>query len=265
MQGYFARPVISADDLEAGQVTTETSNPRSLFLQYCLNEGNRITEFGRLLAPLGIRYVILTKSPGDRSFSWLSRQEDMREVSDSGTIAVYENEEVVPDAYDPSRHLVLRDWGQVIALAQRTSLLTYLIQVRHARPGPLDVPATAGIRPVPTPTLIKTAGSTPVSESVNLQHASRTVVLTKPAYAGWQLAGYRTTSQFGVTAAFTISRGPGRPAAWLAATYGPWRLVEACDIAGICLAAGDLGLLAIVLILYRRRAGKASPLLTKCP
>ena len=39
VQGYFDRPVISADDTEAGSITTETSNPRSLFLQFCLSEG----------------------------------------------------------------------------------------------------------------------------------------------------------------------------------------------------------------------------------
>ena len=66
MQGYFDRPVVAADDLEAGPIVTETSNPRSLFLQFCLNQGNRFTEFGRILAPLGIRYVILAKVPGRR-------------------------------------------------------------------------------------------------------------------------------------------------------------------------------------------------------
>src|SRR6185437_16204085 len=52
--GFFDRTVISADDLEAGPIETETSNPQSLFLQFCFSEGNHLTEIGRLLAPLGI-------------------------------------------------------------------------------------------------------------------------------------------------------------------------------------------------------------------
>jgi hypothetical protein len=252
VQGYFDRPVISADDTEAGSITTETSDPRSLFLQFCLSEGNRLTEFGRLLAPLGIRYVILAKVPGAQSFAWLDRQHDMRRVFEAATIAVYENTEAVPDAYEPSQRLVLRDWGQVAALAQRTSLTGYLIQVRHARPGPLSAPAAAAIPRARAPALIRTAGGTRVAEPVTVPRATRTVVLTSPAYAGWQLPGFGTTTQFGVTAAFTRPGSPGR-AARLVATYGPWRLVEVCDLAGACLAAGDIALLAIALRRVRRR------------
>ena len=187
MQGYFARPLITADDLEAGPITTETSNPRSLFLQYCFSKANRISEFGRILAPLGIRYVILAKSAGDRSYSWLGRQRDMKSVFDTAAIAVYENEEVVPEAYEPAVRIMLRDWGQVVALAQRTSLLNYLIQVRRAGPGPVELPAAAAAAPVPAATLVKTVSSSPVTRPVTVQGATRTVVITNPAYAGWQL------------------------------------------------------------------------------
>jgi hypothetical protein len=258
-QGYFARPVVSADDLEAGPITTETSDPRSLFLEYCLSEGNRLTEFGRLLAPLGIRYVILAKGQGAESYDWLGRQHDMRRVFDSDAIAVYKNEEAVPSAYEPRRRLVLQDWGQVVALAQHTSLLGYLIQVRDARPGPLNVPTSTAIEPHRTATIIKTAGGTPVSESVALPGTTRTVVLTNPAYAGWQLTGFGTTSQFGVAVAFTSAKGPSHQAR-LVAAYGPWRLIKECDIGGACLAVGDLALLAIVVIRYRRRARNDSDL-----
>ena len=250
--GYFDRPVISADDTEAGSITTETSDPRSLFLQFCLSEGNRLTEFGRLLAPLGIRYVILARVPGAQSFAWLDRQHDLRRVFQAATIAVYENLEAVPAAYEPSQRVVLRDWGQVAALAQRTPLTDYLIQVRQAGPGPLSLPAAAAIPPARPPAVIRAAGGTRVAEPVNVPSATRTVVLTDPAYPGWQLPGFRATTQFGVSVAFTRLRSSGRPAR-LVATYGPWRLVKACDIAGIFLVAADLTLLAIALIGVRRR------------
>jgi hypothetical protein len=179
----------------------------------------------------------------------------MKRVFDTDAVAVYENEEAVPEAYEPGARIMLRDWGQVLALAQRTSLLSYLIQVRHAGPGPVDMPATAAVHPVPAATLVRSVGSSPVSRPVTLQSATRTVVITNPAYTGWQLAGFRTTSQFGVTAAFTDSAGLGHPAT-LVATYGPWRLVHVWDVVGACLAAADMALLAIVLIRSRRRTGR---------
>jgi hypothetical protein len=258
VQGYFDRPVISADDTEAGSIATETSDRRSLFLQFCLSEGNRLTEFGRLLAPLGIRYVILAKVPGAQSFAWLSRQHDLRRVFDAGTIAVYENTEAVPAGYEPGRRIVLRDWGQVAALAQRTPLIDYLIQVRRAGPGLLSAPAPAALPQARAPAVMRTAAGTSVTAPVNVHSAARTVVLTNPAYAGWQLPGFRTTTQFGVTVAFTRPGSLSRPAR-LVATYGPARLVRACDIAGAGLAAADLALLSIGLICARRRDRAPDP------
>ena len=250
MQGYFDRPVIAADDLEAGQIVTETSNPRSLFLQFCLNHPNRFTEFGRILAPLGIRYVILARVPGAQSFAWLGSQHDLRRVFGSAQVVIYRNEESVRTAYEPARHLVLRDWGQVATLAQRAPLADYLIQVRHARPGPLALPAALTIPPALAPASLRAIAGTPVAQRVRVGPKTRTVVLTNPANPGWRLAGFRTSSQFGVTVAFTRPRGAG-PGAVRTAVYGPWRLVQFCDVAGACLVVADAGLLVAVLV--RRR------------
>lgn len=251
MASFFARPVISADDLEAGPIVTESTNPRSLFLQFCLSEGNRLTEFGRLLAPLGIRYVILAKVPGAQTFGWLSRQHDMKMVFSSKAIAIYENEESIRAAYEPSRRLTLRNWGEVVALAQREPIVNYLIRVRNARPGTLATPPLTATGPLPSgPGLLKTSRATPVFQPVTLERLTRTVVLTAPAYAGWHMPGFRTTAQFGVTAAFTRARGI-RHQAMLAATYGPWRLVEVWDIVGAGLVVVDAALFMIALIRFR--------------
>lgn len=129
---------------------------------------------------------------------------------------------------------------------------SYLISVRHARPGSLSAPAAVAIPQARAPALIRTAGGTRVTEPVTVQSATRTVVLNSPAYAGWQLPGFRTTAQFGVTVAFTRPGSLGRQGR-LAATYGPSRLVKVCDIAGPCLVVGDIALLAIALICVRRR------------
>ena len=251
VQGYFDRPVISADDLEAGPIETESSNPRSLFLQYGLSEAGRLTEFGRVLAPLGIRFVILARVPGEQDLAWLGRQRDLTRVFSSATIAVYRNDEAVPASYAPARRLVLRDWGQVLALAQRVPLTDCLIQVRHAAPGPLALPPGQAIPPPKPPMVLAAPHGSAVSLAVRLPQAASTVVLPNPAYPGWQLAGFRATPQFGVTVAFRGPAGLRHPAV-LVAGYTPWRLVERCDLAGACLTAGSLTLLAISLTRRRR-------------
>jgi hypothetical protein len=265
MQGYFDRPMIIADDLEAGPITTETSDPRSLFLQFCLGHGKRLTEFGRLLAPLGIRYVILAKGPWLPSFGWLSQQRDLRKVFGSASIAVYRNQESVPRAYEPHQRIVLRDWGQVVALAQRAPLIDYLIQVRRAGPGPIAWPAGTAVPPPVRPTVLAAPRGTPVAQPVVLGRPARSVIIVNPAYQGWRLAGYRTASQFGVTVAFTGSRRGSRRgtrrgthAGTAVAGYQPWRLAAAADLAGGGLAAADVALFVAASTRRRRRAGTAA-------
>lgn len=250
--GYFARTVITADDLEAGSIETETSDPRSLFLQFCLGEGNQLNEFGRLLSPLGIRYIILENVPGASSYNWLNRQHDLRSIFTGPTITVYENEEAVPGAYSPSRQLVVQDWGQVVALAERVPLIDYLIHVRYAHPGPVRISSFVSTGQSEAPTFIDAVSSTPVSVVVRLRSAARTIVFTNPAYAGWHMPNFDTISQFGVTAAFERARSASSSNK-ISAAYGPWRIAEVCDIVWACFAIAAINLFGYSMICHRRR------------
>ena len=130
----------------------------------------------------------------------------------------------------------------MVAIAQRVPLIDYFIQVRHARPGPLHAPALNATEELQAPALARPRADRPFTGPIDLHAAIRTVVLTNPAYAGWHLSGFRATSQFGVTVAFT-GQADAPHHAWLVASYGPWRLVEVCDVAGACLLAVDVALL----------------------
>ncbi|MGH9019481.1 MAG: hypothetical protein ACRDV0_00450, partial [Acidimicrobiales bacterium] len=115
LSGYFAGPVISGDNLQAGPIESESTNPRSRFLLFALAEGPRLREFGRDLAALGARYVVLAKVGEWQSFDWLDHQVDLRRVFNGPTIAVFASDEVVPAAYEPGSSVTLPDWGSVLA------------------------------------------------------------------------------------------------------------------------------------------------------
>ena len=233
-QSYFARTVVSGDDLEAGPILTESANPQSGFLSYAVTQGPRLSWFGRVLAPLGIRDVVLQKVPGWRADAWLDQQRDLRRVFESPTIVVYESTEAVPGAYAPRAQATVRDWGGVLGLSERVALTDLLVHVQHARPGPLAVPARSP--GVAAAAQVHAAAATPVAQPLDLTGSPRTVVLTRPAFAGWSLAGYRTTSQFGVSVAFTRVQG-AHGASGAVATYTPWRLVQVSDVGGFALLA----------------------------
>ena len=251
LSGYFKGPVISGDNLQAGPIETESTNPRSLFILYALTEGPHLHEFGRDLAALGVRYVVLAKTAGWQDFNWLDRQKDMTRVFDGRTIVLYRNDETVPLVYEPAKQITVRDWGAVLALAERAPLTDFLVSVRHARPGPLFAPPSSAIGTPQPPRVVALTRGSAVEQSFAPGATASDVVLTTPAYRGWTLRGFDTTSQFGVSVAFTRT---AETSGALTARYGPWGLVETWDAVGGALLIVDLMVLAMWLIRAKRSA-----------
>jgi hypothetical protein len=248
LSSAFAHPVVAGDDLEAGDVVTESADPRSAFLQFALTEGPRLHQLGRVLAPLGISYVVLAKAPGWRDYAWLARQRDLRLVANNATAELYASTEATPTAYAPRRSIRVRDWGAVLALAERAPLVDYLVHVTAPRPGPLVAPPLSR-RPV-TPRFLDDAGGSTVKRPVLVEAPVHAIVLTDPAFPGWRLDGYRTTSQFGATVAF---EGPASARGIVLAAYGPWRTARDWDLIGMALLAADLAVLLVAWRWQRRR------------
>jgi hypothetical protein len=89
--GVFTRGVISGDNVESGGVSTQSTSPRSAYLESLYLKGSMINDFGLLVAPLGVQYVVLTKSADWASYAWLNKQLDLKLVTDNSSLMVWEN------------------------------------------------------------------------------------------------------------------------------------------------------------------------------
>lgn len=87
----FRRNVISGDNVEAGGIESTSTSPRSTYLQHLYSEGPVLRDFGSLVAPLGVEYVVLSKTVDWRNYFWLDRQSDLVPVMDSGGLQVWRN------------------------------------------------------------------------------------------------------------------------------------------------------------------------------
>ena len=85
----FRRPVISGDDVQIGNVQTQSTSPCSAYLARLLAEGHHLRDFGALVAPLGVKYVVLAKAIDWKSYSWLGHQGDLRLVHDSASLEAW--------------------------------------------------------------------------------------------------------------------------------------------------------------------------------
>ena len=89
-EAFFRRPVLSGDAVELERLRTDSVSLRQAYLDQLVADGGGGTSFGRLVAPLGVRYVVLsTEKEADR-YTWLARQRDLRLVLRTDTVLVYE-------------------------------------------------------------------------------------------------------------------------------------------------------------------------------
>jgi hypothetical protein len=246
MASYFRRPVISGDNIEAGDIETESTDPRSDYLSYLFAVGSETTHLGRLLAPLGIRYVLLAKTDDWKDYSFLDTQSDLRVVKDWGDLTLFENLEPSPLATAPPATITVDTWGDVVGLAQETSLADYYVVVRNPGPGPIREPAVVAAASSSAPPAVQLRS--PVQVTVRTTSASSRLVVAEPYDPDWSANGQSASEELGALTGFT-----DLPAGTVTVTYGRWAAVRDSDI-----VSGGVLLTLIALMARRRRAEPSS-------
>jgi hypothetical protein len=185
---YFRRPVISGDNVELN-VPTESTSARSAFLESAFAQGPEIRQFGALLAPLDISYVVLAKTVDWRQYGWLNDQRDLVLVLDTPTLSVWRNN---------ARPTL----GQVVPRSQLATNVGALLE---------DPPSSSGTGTVTRPS--------PVTYMARVPSAG-TLEISEPYDAGWRLDGRRPLRLPEGNMAWSV--GPGT----VRVVYQPWGLVR---------------------------------------
>jgi hypothetical protein len=244
MASYFQRPVISGDNIEAGDIETESSDPRSDYLNYLFSVGSDTTHLGRLLAPLGIRYVLLAKTDDWKDYSFLDTQSDIRVVRNWGDLTLFENMEPSPLATAPAATITVDTWGDVVGLAQETSLADYYVVVRNPGPGPIREPAL--VTPASSGAAPAVQLTSPVQVTLHTTGASAHIVVAEPYDSDWTVNGQHASEELGALTGFADV-----PAGTLTVTYIRWSAVRDSYIVSGGILLTLLALIAVPA--YRRR------------
>jgi hypothetical protein len=89
--GEFRRTVISGDNVESGNSESQSTSPRSAFLQQLFADSHNVRNFGLLVAPLGVQFVVLAKTVDWKRYAWLRDQKDLKVILDSPSLEVWRN------------------------------------------------------------------------------------------------------------------------------------------------------------------------------
>ncbi|AGL14309.1 hypothetical protein [Actinoplanes sp. N902-109] len=215
---FFRRPVLSSDAVELGVVRTNSSSRRMAYLQRLVVDGG-YGSFGRLVAPLGIRYVALARDREADAYSWLDSQRDLTAVLRTEDLILYR---VEPSGTGRVQSARAGDYPSTVALAGSGRLGSEAVLSTGAGGGVLPSAAAGRIRRTSSTSWRIEAGP------------AGWVVIPEEFSAGWSAGGAPSRPTVAGTVAFHVGDGAVK------VTYTPWRWLR------LGIAASVLSLLILL-------------------
>lgn len=222
---YFGRPVVAADDAELPGGAGASTSARSAYVSSLVARAGRIHHLGRLLAPLGVGYVVAPgRGPDAR---WLAQQADLRLVRRTADLVLYRS--LVTGTGRVAGAVAVRDVDQAIALSETGEL------------GDAALLVDGSAAPTPRPTDLARTGSGGLDRRNVVTYDQRRgpagwTVVPQAANAGWRLDGQPGRPTVSGVLAFRVGADDA------VVGYRPWRFV----LAGYVVST--LALLALLIV-----------------
>jgi len=89
---FFDKPLLVSDDPELGNVGPAViNNQKQLLTTHILPQAAKSNTLGQKLAPLQVKYVLLSKDSDYKTYGYLDHQTDLQLVTESTTLKLYRN------------------------------------------------------------------------------------------------------------------------------------------------------------------------------
>jgi heme exporter protein D len=139
---FFRRSVLSSDAVELGALRTNSISRRRAYVEHLIADGGA-GRFGRLVAQLGVEYVVLARDRENAAYDWVARQPDLQPVLRAPELDLYR---VAASA--TGRVVAARpgSYADAVALAGRGQLGTEAVLPDAPPDGPLPSATAGGVR-----------------------------------------------------------------------------------------------------------------------
>lgn len=87
---FFSGDVIAGDNAEIGLLDRQVDSPEAEVIEPLLADKS-LRDLGAKLMPLGVEYVVLSKTADWEDYAWLQDQSDLRAIWESETLVVFSN------------------------------------------------------------------------------------------------------------------------------------------------------------------------------
>ncbi len=190
---FFDKPVIQGDNMEAGAIYSSSTNPVSKYIEFLLGRKDKINNFGELVAPLNVKYIILTKEVDYRIYDFLYNQSDLEVVKDTENLVVFRNRHAVAKFYQVDSINTIKSWDDLLELSNSTDITSSAFVMADT----MRITASQG-------QAIDFTKESPVNYKIE-KPSRRYIVYTEKYSKDWKLGGKMPGANFGVTNIYDTS------------------------------------------------------------
>lgn len=184
---FFDKPVIQGDNMEAGSIYSSSVNPVSRYIEFLFTKKYEIDNFGELVAPLNVKYIILTKEVDYRSYDFLYNQSDLELIKETENLLLFRNKHPVARIYQVDNINTIQNWDDMIEFSRSGDLTSSAFIIGNN----VSIHDSEGI--VLDYTVIS-------SIKYHLEKPSKRYVVYSEKYeTEWKLGGKEPIENFGVT------------------------------------------------------------------
>ncbi|MFC2122452.1 DUF6541 family protein [Bacteroidota bacterium] len=123
---FFDKPIISGDNIEAAGQYSSSTNPVSGYVEFLLRHAHEIDNLGELLAPLNVKYIILTHEADYRNYDFVLDQSDMITAYQKGTITLIKNNHPVAKAYAVNSTIYIDNLEEYLEISREQDVTEHL-------------------------------------------------------------------------------------------------------------------------------------------
>ena len=189
--------MIQGDNMEAGSIYSSSTNSVSKYVEFLLPNKNKIDNFGELIAPLNVKYVILTKEVDYRFYDFLHNQTDLELVKDTENMVVFRNRHPVHKLYQVNSISTIRTWNDLLEISRTGDIMDSAFLLGNTTDIHLSNMATLDHKE-----------DSPVKYEVE-KPSMRYVVFTEKFSGDWKLGGAAPDTNLGVTNVYDAARIEG--------------------------------------------------------
>jgi len=123
---FFDKPAIWGDNIQAGGIYSQSTNPTSSYLEFLLARADSIGNLGELLAPLNVRYVVLFHEADWESYGFLREQQDLAVEIEGKHLTLFRNQRPTARAYGVDSVVYVDNLEEYLQLSVEQDVMQHL-------------------------------------------------------------------------------------------------------------------------------------------